>query len=301
MCPFRVYWSVAFVGFVVGIAPSVSADPAETTTAALREAVLRAGSSRQAAAAFRAYFLRLGRAKLNDQLKDENTGIALQAAWETHLKPVKRKMKAGDRTDDVYDPAELGRFVEFLKERTKAPVPNWWATDITDVDLFPGQHHGFIGPWYAARRKRKEADRGQLLVEMKEDSVICTAGNRSVEFPNDTFNGTFGGSFVGQLGEKRSVVAAYTSASGFAYQVAGFEGKGGKTTWKADVWAAGRNGLGGLGYHFVQMTEKDGVAYLFGMESHGAYVEAFDVATGRVQFRFCTCYWWNNSEAWGLK
>jgi hypothetical protein len=40
---------------------------------------------------------------------------------------------------------------------------------------------------------------------------------------------------------------------------------------------------------------------VFGMESHGAYIEAFDAGTGKVRFRFCTCYWSEHSETWGLK
>jgi hypothetical protein len=40
---------------------------------------------------------------------------------------------------------------------------------------------------------------------------------------------------------------------------------------------------------------------VFGIESHGAYVEALGPATGENQFRFCTCYWFNFSKGWGLK
>ncbi len=51
----------------------------------------------------------------------------------------------------------------------------------------------------------------------------------------------------------------------------------------------------------VDVTEKGEVTSVFGVESHGAYAEAFDSATGKVKFRFCTCYWFHNCEAWGLK
>src|SRR5437667_9778674 len=89
----------------------IQAEP-ERTAAALRARVLRA-DSRDKAAAYQAYFLRLGRAGLRDRMKDDDTGVALQAAWEVHLKPAKRKKKLEGRTDDVYDSAELAKFLAF--------------------------------------------------------------------------------------------------------------------------------------------------------------------------------------------
>ena len=238
-------------------------------------------------------------------MKDEDTGLALQAGWEARLKPAKRK-DAGLRSDDMYDSAELGKFLAFLKERTKAPVPDWWAKGIVDVDLFPGQHHAFIGPREEAKAKARKAQAGgavaeEQVVKVKGDNVVFSVGDRSVEFPKSTFEKALLPSYVGLFGEKRVIVAAYPSISGFPYQVAGFAGGGGKAVWVADVWSAGRGFLGGAGYHFVDLREKNGVLYLFGMESHGAYLEAFDAATGRCKFRFCTCYWFSFSEEWGLK
>jgi hypothetical protein len=282
---------VAFPALVLIAATAAASDAVPTP--ALRDAVIRADTSDKAAAAYEAYFLRIGRAGLKDLMKDEDTGIALQAAWETYTKPAKRKEKLFGRSDDVYDPAELRKFVVFLKERTKAPVPDWWATAVTEVDLFPGRHHAFVG----ARRDGPK----QVRVEEREGNLVLSAGGCSVEFPKATFNRDFYDSFAAWIGEKRSVVAAYPGIAGFAYTVAGFEGKGGKPVWKVDVWGAGRDVLGGEGFHQVEMREKDGVVYLFGVESHGAYVEAFEAASGKVRFRFCTCYWFHNSEAWGRK
>jgi hypothetical protein len=39
---------------------------------------------------------------------------------------------------------------------------------------------------------------------------------------------------------------------------------------------------------------------VYGCDSHGMYAEGFDAKTGKCRFRFCTCYWFNFSEAWGL-
>jgi hypothetical protein len=220
-----------------------------------------------------------------------------------HLKPMKRKEDAGLRADDVYDPVELKKFVNFLKDRAKVAVPDWWAAGVTDVDLFPGRHHVFIGPDDppgATPRKRRDteaAGRTPSLTE-KDGTITYAVGGRSVSFPKDTFDTFVPWEPLGILGEKHSVVVAFVSIDGPSYQAVGFTGKGGKPVWKADVWAEGRTlSLGGGGYHLVDVTEKEGVVCVFGIETHGAYAEAFDLA----KFRFCTCYWCNWSEAWGLK
>jgi hypothetical protein len=57
-------------------------------------------------------------------MKDKDTGIALQAAWEVHKQPAKQKIVVG-RSERRYDPEELEKFLTFLKERTKVPIPEW--------------------------------------------------------------------------------------------------------------------------------------------------------------------------------
>src|SRR5262249_49375902 len=110
---------------------------------ALREQVLKASSRTEKAEAYQKLFEKTGRAGFADLTKDEDTGIALQAAWESHRKAIKRPKHITLRPDDIYDPAEFEKFLTFLKDRTKAPVPDWWAEAIVSVDLFPGEHHAF--------------------------------------------------------------------------------------------------------------------------------------------------------------
>jgi hypothetical protein len=275
--------------------------------AALRERILRAESGRQAATAYKAYFLRLGRGSLKDITKDGDTGIALQAGWEAHLRPVRRDPPIRNRADDVYDPAGLKTFVAFLKDRTKAPVPDWWADGLTEVDLFPGRHHAFAetslkrgGP------KVRMATSGHVVPEMaaadeRGQTLVYASGGWAVEIPKGTFDDRFFGGLFGVIGVERSVVAGYDPGGGSAYRLAGFRGAGGKPTWTAQVWATGRRFGNGNACHAVELAVDRDAVYVFGMESHGAYIEAFDAATGKVQFRFCTSYWSEQSEAWGLK
>jgi hypothetical protein len=110
MSPRRTFTIALIPSFaLVAFLPAAGADP-EPTTAALSDAIVRARSADSAAAAYRAYFLRGGRVGLKDLLKDEDTGISLQAAWETNLKPAKLDPRL-ERGTDVYDPDALDLFV----------------------------------------------------------------------------------------------------------------------------------------------------------------------------------------------
>jgi hypothetical protein len=114
----------------------------------------------------------------------------------------------------------------------------------------------------------------------------------------DTLAHTYGGVFSKEL----SVVVNYDGSVGGMFGIAGFEGSGGKPKWTAYVWSSGRSGpTTGVHYQFVEMKEKDGICYIFGQEVAGAYLEAFDMKTGKCQFRFCTCFWFDFPEKWNIK
>ena len=80
--------------------------------------------------------------------------------------------------------------------------------------------------------------------------------------------------------------------AGFAYRIDG------GSRWSASVWSAGRDGLQGIGHHDVSMECAAGRLLVYGAESHGMYLEAFDAEKGTPLFRFCTCFWFNFPEAW---
>jgi hypothetical protein len=302
------------------LACGTAAAQPDDTVKALREKVIQADNVKRdpdrgvrpantKAEAYNALFLKVGKAGLADLMKDEDTGIALQAAWEVYKKPAKRPKHLDRRSDDIYDRAELEKFRAFLKDRTKAPVPDWWAEAIVDVDLSPGENCQFhasghskpIGPNYHESRAGKYVyvPAGAEL-ERRDGTLVYATGGRAVEFPEGTFGDGYIAGYAGLLGEKRSVIAAIDS-SGFAFPLAGFEGKGGKPTWRADVWAAGRTIILGDPSGMVELRGKGDTAFVFGAEGFGMYLEAFDIATGKCRYRFCTCYWFHFPEQWGLK
>lgn len=90
------------------------------------------------------------------------------------------------------------------------------------------------------------------------------------------------------------------SASGFSYSIRRTDMNRNRTVWSSSVWAVNRTALAGVGAHQVELVISDERVFVFGAESHGAYLEAFDLSDGRPLVRFCTCYWFNFSESWSL-
>ncbi|MSR62700.1 MAG: hypothetical protein EXS08_09695 [Planctomycetes bacterium] len=89
--------------------------------------------------------------------------------------------------------------------------------------------------------------------------------------------------------------------AGFPYDIQMKEHDTGSIVWKAAVWAVGRTALTGIGVHQIELVVSAERLFVFGIESNGAYAEAFAVDDGRPLLRFCTCYWFNFSETWSLR
>jgi hypothetical protein len=101
------------------------------------------------------------------------------------------------------------------------------------------------------------------------------------------------------IGLDKSFIAVHCDA-GFPFSIACFESASGKLLWRSDVWGAGRTMLMGVGFHNVTLQREDDLIIVFGGESHGMYIEAFDIETGENAIRFYTSYWFHFSEEWGL-
>lgn len=259
---------------------------------------------------YRALFEKVGLSGLPDLTKDKDTGLALQASWELHKKLVKRpeipgKRKPAGAPNDTYDPNELKKFLTFLNDRTKAPLPDWWAVGISDLYVRKGEHHLYFGADY----KYKKIELDDINWRVGEGVELTLRDGRysykstgvSLEYQKDLFSGCVD-ALAEVSGEKIACLAAYSVSSGNCFSVAGFESKGGKRIWKVDIWAVARQRLyGGGADHRVEMTVKGDTVFVFGAELGGMYLEAFDLGTGKCQFRFCTNYWGNWSEGWNLK
>jgi hypothetical protein len=177
-----------------------------------------------------------------------------------------------------------------------------------NVDVGPEKGHSFSHALNSPLPKLKEVKGVGYVPEdsdvVRHDGKVTYAqAGRVVDLPEEEFNYApwVVDHFVGLPSEKRSFVALYSGDSGYPFKLASFNGKGGNPVWVADVWASRRGFSSGVGHHRVELQEATGSVFVFGAESHGMYLEAFEAATGKCLFRFCTCYWSNFSEEWGFK
>lgn len=267
---------------------------------------------------YRALFEKVGRAGLANLTKDKDMSLALQASWELHKKLVQRTVFEGGKPPsyiplDTYDADELKKFLAYIKDRTKAPVPEWWTKGISDlcVQMEKEKWHMYIG----IDPHRKELNpvelekivwrvREGVKLTLRDDVFSYKCGDVLIECPKPKKFGELftGGCLADVSGEKITCLATYSSTLARSFPIAGFESKSGKRLWDTEVWALAKHLLSGSSAgHRVELTTKGGTVFVFGEEFGGFYLEAFDLETGKHQFRFCTSYWGRYSEGWDLK
>jgi len=307
MYRFRKQLAPGVVAWIVGVIGGSSVVYAQNPSAVkeLRDRVVSASSAESKAKAYRILFEKVGRSGLVTLAKDEDTGLALQAAWESHKKLVHPPKLVLGRVDAIYDVSDLTQFLAVLKKRTKAWIPEWWAKRIVAVDVFADRHHAFVQDSDDKKPDRRQSKAGPLVpadAELEEsgDHLLYTNRDGKLKYLKSEESLLFDGRCAGLIGEKRSAVAIFGN-SGRAFTLSGYERGHEKPSWTVDVWGSGRSrAVTGVNDHWAELIGLDNMVFVFGGESHGMYLEAFDTATGQCRFRFCTCYWFNFSERWNL-
>lgn len=269
---------------------------------ALRKEVLKdlfADEDKSAAVAgvYKKLFTHVGLAGLPKLAEDEDTSIALQSAWELHRKAVKRDPPIRNRTDWVFDKKPMEEFLKVAAKRLKFEPPGWWKATLLKGEVFPRQHHAFIDV---------EEPPPTATAKVEKEVVVITAGKQSVRMPKAEFDKDADELDIGTapvaLCEADLSFIARPVFRGYPFKVIGVDSKTGKRLWAATVWAARRGfSSGPAGVCPVEIRREQDTVIVYGSESHGMYAEGFDAKTGKCRFRFCTCYWFNFSEAWGLK
>ena len=253
----------------------------------------------QVSGAFKELFTYLGLEGLKELTRDEDTSIALQAAWETHKKPVKRDPAIAGRTDWVFDEKSMLEFLDFFADRVQAEPPEWWRDTLIHGEVFPGDHHAFV---YFNRNLPPA-----VKVEVENDEVLITAGLDSIELSKAAYNRTVA---IRAKAEARAEhwgneLSFFAPPSGYPFETIGVETQTGKKLWTASVWAANEpRPMAGRPWPVaVDIRRQGDMVIVYGYAFFGMFAEGFDVKTGECQFRFCTCYWsqYSSSEKWGLK
>jgi hypothetical protein len=263
----------------------------------LRDLLADEDKSIAVAGAYKKLFAHVGIAGLPKLVEDEDTSIALQAAWELHRKAVKREPPIQNRTDWVFDKKPMEQFLKVLGKRLKSDPPAWWGSTLLKGEVFPGQHHAFTD------LEKQQPPTATVIVG--KDEVVITAGKQSVRMPKADFEKDKHELDIGApvaLCEADLSFIAHLVFRGYPFKLVGVDSKQSKRLWSATVWAARRGfSSGPPGVSPVEVRRHGDTVIVYGSESHGMYIEGFDSKTGKCRFRFCSCYWFNFPEKWDLK
>ncbi len=269
----------------------------ETREEPLLGAVLRAASGPEAGRAYRSLFADDG---YLHYLDDKHTSIALHAHWESNRVAVPREPKQKHRSDWVLDRERVEAFLGVVKERIGIAPPDWWAESLRRADMFPGEHHFFL---MEPVTKYYETDTGYLVPAGTElvsqgDRIAVSVGEDHASIPQECLTHYPRGERWSVLIESGTAFVARHDHRAWPYPVVCVDLEGDRMKWSTDVWGARYKGGTGIGGHTVEMRLTGDSLAVFGMESHGAYIELFDAATGESRCRFCSCYWNNYPETW---
>jgi hypothetical protein len=251
----------------------------------LRKEFGEARDPKAAADAFEALIDRVGAKGLPDLKCDDDTSIALQAAW----REVEERTQAGASS---FNPADLQRFLGFMEGRARSKIPSWWEQSLTG-GVIHRPHVVYFAPSGQFGYRETAHDifvPDGISLSRDDEWGVIKDKDRKVTFPIDIMlkKASKGDDHLSiSIGEERAYIALH-DYSGFSYCLFCIQGKPGSIRWTAHVWGSGRRLLAGVGRQDVSVVEQDTCVVVFGQEAHGMYAEGFEPATGKCLFRFRT-------------
>ena len=162
--------------------------------------------------------------------------------------------------------SDIARFIDVFEKKLDVKAPSWWKQCILHVRVRPDGLSHFVD--LNLRPLVSKEDRSNLA---KDDYKIRMA-NLKMSF----------------LGPYRIEAANEVK----------------KVHWSAEVWARGKKPIGMTGRpspRLVELMIEHNRLFVFGADWQCVFAEVFDLPTGKPLVRFCTSYWSDYSEAWGLR
>jgi hypothetical protein len=273
--------------------------------------IVEAKTSDELGKAYRSLFRLVGRHGLADLLRDPNTGIALQAAWEI----------ASERPPK--DPrANIQRFIGFVRGRTQMQVPLLWEVGLICHSLFfshPSQRDATLKEYVHIAAFLKIVDgsvrQGPLPYKVsplgislpagmsakkEKDKIVISRGQASILVRADLFEDLrsrrwFKFDYCSVLIGPKYAYLILHDQFGSRFPLVKLDTQSGKKCWQASVMAFGTENLGpltGSWDHYPELVSTDDNIAIFGLGAGGCYLEAFDQQTGKNCYRFATNLWY---------
>jgi hypothetical protein len=295
---------------IVVLSPGVACLGAEPMAKELDDAKKSFAAAADSEVAGRAIqrVLKVAGSDLKPLLADENTGIALRAAWEI----AQRRAKSGDESAWPW-------FVGFLQGRTKLQIPLRWefnlawrffdpsrtkqgelilrsymkkTDELYDHDGLPrwkrpAQPKGDAAEWRRDRSKRK-ADPGELALTTAAGHTLRISAVASKKVWSKSRFDAVSALAVGQL-----TYAAFPTDMGEGFPVVCMRRESSEIVWEAKSWGSGEviGQFTGPTGHEMSLDQRGDIIAVFGSSVMGSYLEVFDSKSGKLVFRFCPSDW----------
>jgi len=298
--------------------------PAVNQIAKLRQEFVTAKRPNDAAKAIRPLLSRLNADQLFSLRRDQHTGLALFAAWES------RKLKISQLHGQQV-PFHPERFLGLVEGRTRLQCPYRWSALLTCnssdeaqgpkfiasrkllygrsgvlTDVFfqlPGEYKEHVIDLGAGLKPRIAGTKFTVPPDVKLSKGRLWSGTRSIPF-HKNFRNTLNAKSTEhaiwvfdeisvQIGAKHSYVAIF-DVSGRSFPLWCLDNRTGKILWQTTVWGQGdeENVLEkNPQWNEVTIVGNETLVAVFGSGVKSNYLEGFSVKMGESIFRFSTNDW----------
>lgn len=251
-----------------------------------------APTSLETGKAYKDLFESLGRDGLERLTEDEDTGIALAAAYQPIVRQNNRWREIDESGIQEVRPIKRRReihqalgteFLEFLEKRTGLDPPEWWKKIARD-----GWYFDWNDP--VSHPDPLSIENGAVVLADGQRLTLSLGALADLKDPLYGFECRECSALV----DGDRVYVAAIDFDGSLSRIICFDCKTGDVVWRGDNWAMGfdniRNYQGAIS-HNAEVTLQDGVVAIWGESFSSIYLEAFDAETGETLFRFCSKNW----------
>lgn len=230
--------------------------------------------------------------QLGQLVANSNCVVALAAGWERVHRSIPNAERSIPYTErqEVLRPAgeAVSRFLGLVEGRLQVAIPNVWEEAVKSARENDQGDYSFRG---MPRESKARQGAGEVAVSLRRegDRWIVATGTKTLQFPARPTMGRVTDAMVKVNGE-----TAYVALYGWPprpYRLYAVEHSTGKIVWSSEVWAEGALVLHqGPGSHYVEMELSGNRLAVYGFSEVNAYVEVFDIRTGRNECRFSTSH-----------
>jgi hypothetical protein len=276
---------------------TTGAEPTPPDDAPARARAALAGCER--GADFLSLWASLDEARRRALVTDGDRALALQAEWELH-----RVVRPGADEHGTLDRASASAFLDDVNRTVGAGPPGFWSAVLPEGIVYPSGVTAY--PTVVQHAANRYVAQHRVL-----DGVLRTRGDVAVEELADgrvrvrTRTGMveLAASALAVGADKpthlealvtteHAVIVPFDGASGgFPFEVRAFDAPSGVARWTASACAAGRTALGGEGAMVLAIDLAVDTVVVWGAESHGVWLDAFDLGSGDPAYRFSSDLW----------